>query len=58
MRGSFRRRTGQADYVTLVTCDLAKDLDAWITSLTEAAQGKANENYIGGILKTFEDVPF
>ena len=41
-----------------VKCDLAKDLDAWITSLTEAAQGKDNENYIGGILKTFEDVPF
>lgn len=33
-----------------VKCDLANDLDAWITGFTEATQGKANENYIGGLI--------
>lgn len=33
-----------------VKCDLANDLDAWITGFTEATQGKSNENYIGGLI--------
>lgn len=32
-----------------VACDLANDLDAWISGFTEATVGKANENYIGGL---------
>lgn len=32
-----------------VACDLANDLDAWISGFTDATVGKANEKYIGGL---------
>ena len=33
-----------------VACDLASDIDAWVSGFTEATKGKANENYIGGLI--------
>ena len=33
-----------------VACDLASDIDAWVSGFTEATTGKAKENYIGGLI--------
>lgn len=33
-----------------VACDLASDIDAWVSGFTEATKGKSNENYIGGLI--------
>lgn len=33
-----------------IACDLAKDIDAWVSGFTDATKGKSNENYIGGLI--------